>query len=112
MKTVYISGAYTADNVFERDLNVKRANEEAIKWAEDGWAPYCPHTQSRNWENDSKLSYDDFLAIDKEWIKRVDAIAMLPGWQASNGARKEHQWAIDFGVPRYYCYLEQWEGLE
>ncbi len=102
MRTVYISGPYTAPTTEERDANVKRANEEAQRWAAAGWAPYCPHTQSWNWENDTDLSHDDFLAIDMEWLKRVDAVCVLPGWQESAGACREVEEAKSLGLPIYY----------
>ncbi len=113
MRTVYISGPYTAPTTEERDANVKRANEEAQRWAAAGWAPYCPHTQSWNWENDTDLAYDDFLAIDMEWLKRVDAVCVLPRWQESAGACREVEEAEIMGLPIYYTktYYEDGDML-
>ncbi|MBX5436759.1 MAG: DUF4406 domain-containing protein [Alicyclobacillaceae bacterium] len=42
------------------------------------------------------------------WMRRAlgllltcDAVAFLPGWVASRGARLEHQVAVALGMPRY-----------
>ena len=109
MKCIYISGKYSAGTIEERDENIRKANELAKSFAEQGWAVYCPHTQSQNWENETSLSHEDFLERDFEWIRRCDAIAMLEGWQESDGARREHQRAIELSMPRYYEELDEWE---
>ena len=109
MKTLYIAGPYTADTTDERDKNVEQANQVAIEFAERGWAPYCPHTQSWNWENVTDLDYDDFMEIDFEWISRCDAICMLPGWRDSKGAKMEYEVAQELGLPIYYYEHHEWE---
>ncbi len=43
------------------------------------------------------------LAIDLEWIcTEADAIAMLPGWEKSYGARAEHATAVALGLEIIY----------
>ncbi len=109
MKTIYVSGPYTADTSEQRDENVRRANELAQKFAEEGWAVYCPHTQSHRWEDETSLSHEDFMERDFEWIDRSDALGMVEGWQDSDGAQDEHQLAIELSLPRYYEELDEWE---
>lgn len=43
------------------------------------------------------------LAEDTDWICRhATAIAMLPGWERSNGARAEHALAVALGLEILY----------
>lgn len=51
------------------------------------------------------FSLRDALADDTAFIcKEADSIAMLPGWEKSNGARAEHALAIALG--HHIVYLE------
>ena len=109
MECIYISGPYTADSIEERDENIRKANELAQIFAEEGWAVYCPHTQSQNWEYETGLSHEDFLERDFEWIDRSDALGMVEGWEDSDGAVREHERAQRLGRPIYYQETNEWE---
>lgn len=51
------------------------------------------------------FSLRDALADDTAFIcKEADGIAMLPGWEKSNGARAEHALAVALG--HFILYLE------
>ena len=43
MKVIYVSGAYRAPTEYEVGLNIRRAEEAAIRLWMDGWAVICPH---------------------------------------------------------------------
>ncbi len=104
LPTIYVSGPYTAKTPEMRDYYVDVARECAQLLAKNGYAPFCPHTQSHNWENDTDLAHEDFLRIDFEWIKRCDGIVMLPFWEQSNGATAEHALAEELNIPIYQYF--------
>ena len=39
---------------------------------------------------------------DLDMIRRCDAIVMMPGWEASKGADREHSLALSMRLPIYY----------
>lgn len=52
---------------------------------------------------DHGFSLREALEIDLTWICRnATAIAMLPGWETSNGARAEHAAAVALGLRIIY----------
>lgn len=44
------------------------------------------------------LRYDKLMNICKALVDACDAIYMMPGWQRSNGARQEHDEAVNHGL--------------
>lgn len=44
------------------------------------------------------IRYDKLMNICKALVDACDAIYMMPGWQRSNGARQEHDEAVNHGL--------------
>lgn len=93
---LYIAGPFRAANAWLVEQNVRRAEEAALRAAELGWVPLCPHSMTRFF--DGTLTDEYWLAATLELLRRCDAILMLPGWQGSAGARAEHAEAVRLGV--------------
>ena len=47
------------------------------------------------------IRYDKLMNICKALVGACDAIYMMTGWQRSNGARQEHDEAVDKGLKFY-----------
>ena len=89
MKTIYISGPMTGIDNLNRDM----FDEAESLLLECGENPINPHNFPK------QETYDDYLMIDLEMIAMAaDAIALLPGWEKSNGAKKELAAAISLGL--------------
>ena len=41
------------------------------------------------------LAYEQYMTIDLAMVEVCDVIVMLPGWNNSNGARREHKRALE-----------------
>lgn len=100
MTTIFISGAYRGDTISEVHDNIERARQVAERYWRDGYAVLCPHTNSGYM--DGVVSDQRFLAGTLELAARCDAIAMMPGWYRSEGARAEHEQAMQRGQKIIY----------
>ena len=89
MKTIYISGPMTGIENLNRDM----FDEAESLLRECGENPINPHNFPE------QKSYEDYLLLDLEMIAMAaDAIALLPGWENSPGAKKELKTAIELGL--------------
>jgi hypothetical protein len=80
--------------------NIQAAREVAEQlWAE-GFAVLCPHLNTAFMSGICDEEY--FLRGAQEFVRRSDAIVMLPGWRNSEGALAEVGLALELGIPDYY----------
>jgi len=103
---IYIAGKYTDADRKQIDKNVEKADQAAREIARRGHTPFCPHKLTNYWENDPVLKFEDFLRIDKEWLRLCDAVLMLDNWQESGGAREELEFASALGLRVFWSVDE------
>jgi len=98
MKIAYISGPITAPTISKHYDNLQSGREAAIRYWKLGYAVICPHMNTAFMDGIFGENYDDnwigFLQGDMEFIRVADVVIMLPGWQESRGAKKEHEKAM------------------
>lgn len=105
MNLIYVAGKYTSDNYTDIENNIKKAEYASIELIRRGWAVITPHKNMSHYEmyeSTGILSYEDWIAIDLEILKRCDAIFMLEDWEDSIGAREEHQFSENNNIKIYY----------
>ena len=100
MRLVYISGPYRAPTIWGMKQNIRRAEEYAIKWWSLGYAVICPHSNTNFFDGACKDSV--WLEGDLEILSRCDICVMIPGWQTSEGAKKERDFAGEKGLEIVY----------
>ena len=100
MKVVYIAGRFRGPDAWQRELNIRRAEEAALWVWSIGLVALCPHTNTRFF--DGALPDHVWLDGDIELLKRCDAILMVNGWQDSTGACAEKVVAEQLGLPVFY----------
>lgn len=93
-KVVYISGPYRASTIEQIEANITAAENEAIWWLSNGFAVICPH---RNTYGLERIFSEDniLLPANEELVNRCDIIVMLPRWEHSEGAGREHARALE-----------------
>lgn len=99
-KTVYIAGPMTGIEQFNfpafyaAERGLKAAGHQVVNPARHPPAVRCIFTGEVH-----TMSYEDFLNLDLEIIASgCDAVALLPGWRDSPGARREQQLAVSLGL--------------
>jgi len=102
MKSVYISGPYSAPDREGEDQNIRYAAAAAAEYLRKGYAAFCPHTMTaqidREFNGSKLIGWDDWLTFDLYWLAKCDAIHMLPGWRESKGAMLEYMAAKALGL--------------
>ena len=97
MKKAYIAGPYRADTDAGVEANIQRAAALARRlWAE-GYAVFCPHTNSAHFGG--IVPEYQFVAGDLAWLACADVVFVMDGWEKSVGARIEVKVAKEKGIP-------------
>ena len=96
-EVAYVAGPYSGDV----DANIRAARQVAIKLWEMGYAVITPHLNTAHMEQDSQVSYEQFVRGDLAIIHKCDLVVLLPGWQNSPGACREERFADEIGTPAY-----------
>ena len=88
MKTYYLSGSIS--NGGTKKSSFERFNEAEEKLKSEGHTVYNP----ASWEQKEERAWEWYLARDLMLIlKEKPTLYMLQGWEVSQGARLEKQWA-------------------
>ena len=107
MKRIYIAGAYSASNVITVLDNMREGMRLATKVFLLGHAPFCPwldfHFQLMLRKGEI-LTVEDYYKYSIAWLEVSDAILLVPGWQNSEGTKKELKIASKISVPIYYTF--------
>lgn len=107
MKLAYVIGPYRAQNAWEREQNIRRAEEVALELWRLGFAVICPHTNTRFFDGAADDSI--WLAGDLEILRRCDLAVVIPGWDKSRGSRAEIYHEV---CPPVFMWPENREVLE
>lgn len=100
---LYLSGKYSAGN---REENIAVARDVALVCLDAGVIPLTPHLNFARFEEESALTYEQFLANDLALILRCDGVLLLPGWEDSPGALRERAYAEMHGIPVYNYQID------
>jgi len=101
MKTVFVAGQYSAPDIMGVLANIRIGIMECIKIVKIGHAPFCPwfdHLYAHYFE----MSKEKYQQISIAWLKKSDAVYMIPGWAESKGAQRERAIAQQHSIPIFY----------
>jgi hypothetical protein len=97
---VYIAGPYTKGDVA---VNVRNAVVAASELWRLGFSPYVPHL-THFWHLVDPHPYEDWLALDLQWLPACDCVLRLPG--ESTGADGECAEALRIGLPVFHSHAD------
>ena len=96
---IYIVGPFRGPTPLDVRLNVEHARTYGLIVAKAGGYPIIPHTMTADF--DKQLDDQFWLDGTMEMLSRCDAIALIPHWRLSTGARAEKDAAEVFGLPEW-----------
>jgi len=104
MKIIFIAGPYFSDGNPEKiEENIHNAEKYQIALANKGIGFFCSHNHTRNFERKADAPEEFYKELDLEILKKaVDAVLAIPGWENSDGARKEVAWAKENNMKIFY----------
>lgn len=105
---IYVAGPFRAENSWEIENNVRRAENLALEVWRGGMAAICPHTNTRFYQGAAPDNV--WLEGDLLIIKRCDAVLLVPGWEGSSGTLAEIELAREHGIPVFKTLeeLKKW----
>ena len=103
MKRAYIVGPYSGNDIITILGNIRRGINKAAVLMREGYAVFCPFL-------DFLIALMPGEPIDKRvyqansmaWVECCDIMYVLPGWETSNGAKREIARAEELGIPVLY----------
>ena len=93
-RRIYIAGPMTG----HRDLNFPAFHDAARRFVEAGWEALNP---AENFGGRTDLPRSTYMRADVAVLLQCHAIALLPGWEHSVGARLEYLIARELALPIY-----------
>jgi hypothetical protein len=112
MNIIYIAGPFRGDGTIEnKRANIATAKKYVKIFIERNIGFYSPHLNIDQ-EIIELLGGENTFSWDMnfEFLKKCDAIAILPGWENSNGTKKEIENAKEYNLPVFY--LDQENAIE
>jgi len=91
-KRIYLAGPMTGIPEF----NYPAFHRAAKLWRKHGWTVLNPAS-----DPDTSKPRAHYMRKDFASVLKVDAVAFLPGWHTSRGARAEHSMAVNLGLTLY-----------
>ena len=95
---LYVAGPYRG----MVEANIYEARQVAIKLWEAGHFALCPHLNTALFEHDCKVDDEVYINRDLDALARCDGIVMVQGWENSEGAKREHNYALENGMRVWY----------
>jgi len=105
MKTVYVAGSYSADNVIKVLENMRNGMRTSTEVLLAGFAPFCPwldYQFSLMLREGEKLKVEDYYEYSIAWLKKSDIMLVLPNSESSKGVQREIMIAEQLKIPIYY----------
>ncbi len=99
-QVVYVAGPFRAESHWEIEGNIRRAESYALELWLQGYAVICPHANTRFYQG--AAPDESWLEGDLTILERCDIIALVLGWEKSEGTLGELKRARECGLLEMY----------
>ena len=97
MKVIYIAGPYSSTTHLGREQNILNARSAGAEVCRMGAVPIIPHSNTAHLDDVADLEF--FYQAGLEFVRRSDAVLLIPGWDKSAGSHRERELAIALCLP-------------
>lgn len=102
IKVAYIAGPLTAPTQWQREQNIRAAEEVSIAAARIlGVFPYTPHSSARYFWGE--ISDEFWIEGELEILRRCDMLVLCPGYENSKGTIAEIEEAVRLEKEIFYA---------
>lgn len=91
---VYLAGPISPSNGHTVEQNITSAAAIYFQLVRAGKAAFCPQIGT---DGRFDIDYETWMRFDFAVIDACDTVLMLPRWEMSSGARREHEYALARG---------------
>lgn len=102
MLCVYIAGPIQGPTLLDSLANIGRGKAACARVLEAGMAPHPLWADHEIIERCPGITIQQVYAYSAAWLRKADAVLMLPGWERSRGAQRELAEAEELGIPVFY----------
>jgi len=103
-KKIYIAGKLNASAV-EYIKNIHRMLGYARTIRKMGFSVYVPAIDILLGIFEGDLEYSDYFENSQPWLMVSDAIFVVPGWEGSEGVKREIETAKELEIPIFYDFI-------
>lgn len=103
---VYISGPMTAKDGYSIEANLAEGVDRFLDLLKRGIPAHCPHLTGYPPSCWTALDHAAWITLAQVVLDRCTHVLMLPRWRSSTGARIEHAYAVEKGLPIAYSIGE------
>lgn len=107
---VYIAGKFRGPTAWDIAENVRNAERWALRVAEAGAMPLCPHANTAHFHG--QLTELFWIEGTLALLAKCDAAMFLSNWTESEGARGEHDFCAVHRIPVFGTAMVLGGGLE
>jgi hypothetical protein len=101
MKRIYVAGKLS-DTATEYIKNMHKMIKQAKKIREAGFAVYVPCLDFLEGLVDGGFNYEYYFSNSQAFLVVCDAVYVCPGWETSNGTKKEIELAKEKNIPVFF----------
>jgi hypothetical protein len=105
MITVYVAGAYSADNVLDVFGNMRRGMRACMELIYDNFSPFCPfldYQYSLLCGEDNPITLEMYYQYSLAQLRRQETMLVLPGSERSVGVANEVTEAARLHIPTFF----------